>query len=655
MTPKNQQQAELLEQYRLALLENRQAIAPPELDADSAKFTRSLVASQQGQSLSSDVQTRLWQDVLHQTQAESTSHQEEPEPIMLNTANAQRGVIFRPSLALPLVAALAFVLLGGFLVWGMHWQNSATPQSNSGVYLQNTEIPKPTLTPTPSNGLSDATDIEIPATASLDTSQITFVYQTWNNSGPAALAMGLEYLGFDPVYDQALIRASVSPHPEDKFTQPSELADYVRRLDITKYDAVQRIGGNMDVIKRLIANNTPVLVVTGYEPDNENGWFAHYRLVVGYDDATEEIYVFDPYLGNGNGDGRVLSYNEFDAGWRQMNRSFIALYDHKFEDDTSYRYAMNQILGDYGTYNDGERAQEVAIEQATRETETINDLWSWLNLGEALMVIHDYEGAGQAFDKVYADSSISVAHLLWYRQGILEVLFQLQRYEELESLLDQIEATAPDQEVVWYYRGRLHMTKGGIAQYGDAREDFLRALAISPNYLPAQFSVTLIEAYFQSLRDEAPTIEIGNTYELWNCYSRLDFGSVPDTLPLGEAYTTVVQVYEPESHVGIDIEAPEGTEVYATGAGTVVFGGWHAEGYGNAVVIAHLDGENVYFTLYAHLSSVTAFCGQRVETKALLGTVGATGNITSETLHFEVRDADFKPIDPMPFLPELTE
>lgn len=50
-------------------------------------------------------------------------------------------------------------------------------------------------------------------------------------------------------------------------------------------------------------------------------------------------------------------------------------------------------------------------------------------------------------------------------------------------------------------------------------------------------------------------------------------------------------------HEGMDFSAPQGTDVYATGDGTVVQMGWQS-GYGNRIVIDHGFG---YQTVYAHL------------------------------------------------------
>jgi hypothetical protein len=87
-------------------------------------------------------------------------------------------------------------------------------------------------------------------------------------------------------------------------------------------------------------------------------------------------------------------------------------------------------------------------------------------------------------------------------------------------------------------------------------------------------------------------------------------------------------------HLGIDIAGSLGDGIFAADAGVVVFAGWANGGYGNMVMIDHGNG---YQTLYAHLSSVSAYCGQSVYTGTYIGAIGSTGNSTGPHLHFEVR------------------
>ncbi len=88
-------------------------------------------------------------------------------------------------------------------------------------------------------------------------------------------------------------------------------------------------------------------------------------------------------------------------------------------------------------------------------------------------------------------------------------------------------------------------------------------------------------------------------------------------------------------HLGIDISAPEGSSVYASGSGVVTMaqGGWNY-GYGNVVQIDHGNG---YVTVYAHLLQYNVSMCQSVGQGTLIGLSGNTGNSFGAHLHFEIR------------------
>lgn len=84
-------------------------------------------------------------------------------------------------------------------------------------------------------------------------------------------------------------------------------------------------------------------------------------------------------------------------------------------------------------------------------------------------------------------------------------------------------------------------------------------------------------------------------------------------------------------HAGIDIGAPDGSDIWAAQAGQVILAGWNG-GYGNCVMVAH-DGGVV--TLYGHMSAIYVSEGQAVGQGTVLGAVGSTGLATGPHLHFE--------------------
>ncbi len=86
-------------------------------------------------------------------------------------------------------------------------------------------------------------------------------------------------------------------------------------------------------------------------------------------------------------------------------------------------------------------------------------------------------------------------------------------------------------------------------------------------------------------------------------------------------------------HAGIDLAAPEGTEVYATRDGVVAELGYDPV-YGNFVVLEH---EGAWKSLYGHLSEILTDLRKTVRSGTIVGRVGSTGQSTGPHLHFELR------------------
>jgi len=95
-------------------------------------------------------------------------------------------------------------------------------------------------------------------------------------------------------------------------------------------------------------------------------------------------------------------------------------------------------------------------------------------------------------------------------------------------------------------------------------------------------------------------------------------------------------------HAGVDIAAPNGTPVYASGNGKVVEARYSSS-YGWYVEIRHAGG---FSTLYAHLSKLYVKKGNVVHMGRRIGNVGHTGIATGNHLHFELRK-NGKPQNPL--------
>jgi lipoprotein NlpD len=99
-------------------------------------------------------------------------------------------------------------------------------------------------------------------------------------------------------------------------------------------------------------------------------------------------------------------------------------------------------------------------------------------------------------------------------------------------------------------------------------------------------------------------------------------------------------------HDGVDVAAPEGSEIVAAADGEVVFAG-EQKGYGNLVILGHADS---LITVYAHNRENLVKEGQKVSRGQRVAKVGMASRTSGPHLHFEVREGTV-PKDPLEFLP----
>jgi murein DD-endopeptidase MepM/ murein hydrolase activator NlpD len=97
---------------------------------------------------------------------------------------------------------------------------------------------------------------------------------------------------------------------------------------------------------------------------------------------------------------------------------------------------------------------------------------------------------------------------------------------------------------------------------------------------------------------------------------------------------------EPQFHGGVDLAAPQGSDVRAATGGEVIYSG-RRERAGNVVEVRRGD----VVMSYAHLDQVLVGAGQTVSAGDVLATVGSTGRTTGPHLHFAV-SRDGKALDP---------
>ncbi|WP_232816633.1 M23 family metallopeptidase [Paracoccus zhejiangensis] len=136
------------------------------------------------------------------------------------------------------------------------------------------------------------------------------------------------------------------------------------------------------------------------------------------------------------------------------------------------------------------------------------------------------------------------------------------------------------------------------------------------------------------------TLDQINTY-------RIAMEKLPLAMPVSSSfrYTSGYGRRWGRAHEGIDMAAPVGTPVSATGDGVVIFAGRQGA-YGNLIKIQHELGTE---TRYAHLSKIRVKTGQRVSQGDRIGDMGNTGRSTGPHLHYEVR-VNGRAVNPMSFI-----
>ena len=119
----------------------------------------------------------------------------------------------------------------------------------------------------------------------------------------------------------------------------------------------------------------------------------------------------------------------------------------------------------------------------------------------------------------------------------------------------------------------------------------------------------------------------------------------PITSSFGQREDPILGNGEGEFHAGIDISAPNGVPIRATGDGTVQEAEM-SNGYGREVVIDHGHGVE---TVYGHMSGFAVIAGQTVVRGQVIGYVGHSGRTTGSHLHYEVRIRN-TPVNPHKYL-----
>ncbi|MEZ4594645.1 MAG: C39 family peptidase [Chloroflexota bacterium] len=345
-----------------------------------------------------------------------------------------------------------------------------TPQSPIANLQSPTWPPTATSTPLP------PTATPLPTAVRLQ--NISIIPQKFNNCGPANLTITLGYHGVE--VDQLDVGAAIKPNYDDRNVSPWELVDYVNNE--TPMQAQFFVGGNLDLLKQLIAAGYPVIIEKGLYPNAWEGWMGHYLTVVGYDDASEELISLDTFLGPWDGSGRRDSYETADEFWQMFNHTFILVYPP--EDEAEILALLPAELGDPVTM----WQQTAVTNQALTATQPDNP-YVWFNLGSSLTHLARlrqeealYRSAAAAFDQA---RTIGLPwRMLWYQFEPYEAYLANGRTDDIFTLSEAILSTEGGQNVeeTHLYRSYAYAALGDEA---NAETALATALELNPNLATA--------------------------------------------------------------------------------------------------------------------------------------------------------------------------
>ena len=375
----------------------------------------------------------------------------------------------------------------------------ATMQAYSTAQAQSiTSTPVPSSSPSSdATAMPTATPEPLPATVSLSGVKYEDQSDLYNSCGPTNFSMALTFWGWNGnhhVIDKALMPGNANKPGDpsaspDKNVMPYELQDYIAQ-NVPGMSSVLRYGGNIDVIKRLVAGGFPVVAEKGeqqYDLTGQLSWMGHYQYITGYDDNTQTLIIQDTYKTRlGGGPNFHVSYDVFMNEWRSFNYVFVVVYPADREAD---------VMTLLGPYSDENWATHHALDTATADAQSltgVDQFFAWFDVGTSHVTLKEYVDAAFAYDQAFQiynslpySYSTTPFRMMWYQTGAYFAYYYAGRYQDVINLATMTlnkTITEPTLEESLYWRGMAEAVTG---QSGAAITDYRAALKIHPNYPPA--------------------------------------------------------------------------------------------------------------------------------------------------------------------------
>ena len=288
------------------------------------------------------------------------------------------------------------------------------------------------------------------------------MYQSFNNCGPATLAMTLSWYGVGVSQEELADRMRPYQHPEgdndDKTIFTYEFVDWAEEYDLR---AVGRVNGDIELLKKFVANGIPVVVKTWLNPGEDIG---HFRIVRGFDEEQKVIIQDDSY----QGPNRRISYYDFLSMWQPFNYNYIVVYKPEMEDK------VRAILG---SEIEAQVAWGNALLRAEKEDELAEDNpYPKFNISTAAYHLGEYERSVEAFEKVEGRLP---RRMLWYQIEPILAYKELGEYRKVFEITDEILSDGNEAfSELYIIRGEIYQQRGEIEK---AREQYQLAVKYNEN------------------------------------------------------------------------------------------------------------------------------------------------------------------------------
>jgi len=306
-------------------------------------------------------------------------------------------------------------------------------------------------------------------------------HNRWNYCGPASLATLLSYWGWEGDHDAAA--SGLRTYSQDKNIMLYEMVDFAQEEG---YGALERVGGDLEDLKRLISNGYPVIVEKGThfrDIHYQITWMGHYQVLTGYDDAKGHFIAQDPYI-----DPDIHQpYDVLVDEWRSFNYAYLVLFPENDED------IVHGLLGvDAASFKNYKNA----LDKAQAELYQVNGVdlfFAMFNYGTNLVNLRDYAGAAKAYDQAFMiydtlpqDLSIRPYRILWYQTGPFFAYYYTGRYADVvqkatRNSIEMVRDDLPALEESYYWRG---VSKIALGDKDGGIKDLLQCLEYHRDFSP---------------------------------------------------------------------------------------------------------------------------------------------------------------------------